>query len=450
MAATGMAATGVAAALILGFYAVVESAVVLPLTLEALFLAGVTWFLVLRYDSDEPTDVWLGRLLLAALVVRLGLAVGINFVLSGSLFAPDVADYEYFGRRLSQYWQGEVRTPGSAFEVWQAGYHYVNGAFFYLFGGVSPLGPVVLNIFVSLWTVILGFRLGCMFGSVRMGKALAVLVAFFPSLVLWSVLNIRDAISTFLVTLAVYVVIMLSRRVRGSDLLLLGVALLCLSLIRQYMVVLVVLGAVVGLVAIVRKGRVLQTMVVGGVLCVAIVFGVETLGILERVPAETPFEAVAGLRESMTIGAGSTFGAQLDPSTPTGALLALPVGLVYLLFAPFPWTVSSLLQMLTLPEVLLWYLLLPFTVFGVKALLSRGSSDVLIPVGVLMVVLSSYALVEGNMGTAYRHRAQIMPLLFLFTAAGIVAFLKWNKERREKRHRRRRAARASMRRGSIQ
>ena len=42
-----------------------------------------------------------------------------------------------------------------------------------------------------------------------------------------------------------------------------------------------------------------------------------------------------------------------------------------------------------------------------------------VPVSVLLVVVSSYALVEGNFGTAYRHRAQIMPLFFVFSGVGL-------------------------------
>jgi hypothetical protein len=52
-------------------------------------------------------------------------------------------------------------------------------------------------------------------------------------------------------------------------------------------------------------------------------------------------------------------------------------------------------------------------------------SAALVPASVLLVVVSSYALVEGNFGTAYRHRAQIMPLFFVFAGVG----LSWLKAR---------------------
>ncbi len=60
----------------------------------------------------------------------------------------------------------------------------------------------------------------------------------------------------------------------------------------------------------------------------------------------------------------SAYGTEYDVSTPGGALQALPVGLVYLLFAPFPWAISSVRQLLVLPETLVWYALMPAFVQG--------------------------------------------------------------------------------------
>ena len=69
--------------------------------------------------------------------------------------------------------------------------------------------------------------------------------------------------------------------------------------------------------------------------------------------------------DQATLGA-SGFGREYDVSTPAGALAALPTGLVYLLFSPFPWAVASLRQALVLPETLVWYGLMPSFVRGLR------------------------------------------------------------------------------------
>jgi hypothetical protein len=116
----------------------------------------------------------------------------------------------------------------------------------------------------------------------------------------------------------------------------------------------------------------------------------------------------------------SGFGQQHDVSTPTGALATLPVGLVYLLFAPFPWSISGLRQALVAPETLVWYALMPAFVRGVTLGLKKQFSAIM-PIVVFAVSLTvAYALMQGNIGTAYRQRTQITMFFFIFMAVGVV------------------------------
>jgi hypothetical protein len=120
-------------------------------------------------------------------------------------------------------------------------------------------------------------------------------------------------------------------------------------------------------------------------------------------------------------GSRSAYGTAYDVTTPGGALLALPVGLVYLLFAPFPWAVRGVRQLLTLPETLVWYALMPAFVRGLVHAIRHRLRDIL-PILVFTITLTlAYALMQTNMGTAYRQRTQITMFFFIFMAVGIVA-----------------------------
>jgi hypothetical protein len=115
----------------------------------------------------------------------------------------------------------------------------------------------------------------------------------------------------------------------------------------------------------------------------------------------------------------SGFGREYDVSTPSGALAALPTGLVYLLFAPFPWAVSGLRQALAVPETLVWYALMPAFVRGLSVAVKRQLKAVL-PILVFAVSLTgAYALMQGNIGTAYRQRTQITMFFFIFMGVGL-------------------------------
>jgi bacteriorhodopsin len=93
-----------------------------------------------------------------------------------------------------------------------------------------------------------------------------------------------------------------------------------------------------------------------------------------------------------------------------------------LMFAPFPWQLSSLRQSITLPEMIVWWISFPLLVLGlwftVKFRL-RQASPILIFTAMLTV---AYSVFEGNVGTAYRQRAQLLVFYFIFVGVGLVLF----------------------------
>jgi hypothetical protein len=154
--------------------------------------------------------------------------------------------------------------------------------------------------------------------------------------------------------------------------------------------------------------------------------------------ANLQFEQYANLeqlqrsRQDLASSANSGFGRDVDVSTTTGALLTIPTGIVYLLFAPFPWQLGSLRQSLTFPEMLIWWAAFPLLILGVWFSLKyrlRQMSPILIFTSMLTV---AYSVFQGNVGTAYRQRAQILVFYFIFVAVGSVLV----KEKRDARRRR--------------
>src|SRR5438067_13662997 len=76
-------------------------------------------------------------------------------------------------------------------------------------------------------------------------------------------------------------------------------------------------------------------------------------------------ETVQRSRADAARSAQSGFGQDVDVSSTSGALSTIPLGIVYLLFAPFPWQLGSLRQSLTLPEMILWWFSFPLLVLGI-------------------------------------------------------------------------------------
>jgi hypothetical protein len=150
-------------------------------------------------------------------------------------------------------------------------------------------------------------------------------------------------------------------------------------------------------------------------------------------------ESVQRSRDDLARSGESGFGSDLDVSTTEGAITAIPVGLAYLLLAPFPWEVRNVRQAITLPEILIWWAMMPLLVYGLWYTLKNRLRNA-IPVLIFTLMLTiAYSIFQGNVGTAYRQRTQIQVFLFIFIAVGwtLIQENKENKKnlRQEKRRR---------------
>src|SRR5258706_10404129 len=140
--------------------------------------------------------------------------------------------------------------------------------------------------------------------------------------------------------------------------------------------------------------------------------------------------------------AQSGFGQDIDVSTPEGVLSAIPVGLTYLMLAPFPWQLASLRQMITLPEMVVWWSSLPLIVLGVVFSIKHRIREVAPILIFTTLLMLTYSILIVNVGTAYRQRAQLLIFYFIFAAIGFVLI----KEKREDKMRKRMAEKNEARR----
>ena len=407
----------VVASALIGFSVILNPGVALPFSIELIVLFALTLWGLSR-EPDPDLRRWLTRLALATLALRLLMVLVVQFNFSPYFFAPDAAAYERIGKDISDYWAGAGFTPQAIRDGWRPGYYHLNALFYTAFGE-SRLGLVVLNMFAGVWTALITFYLTKEILPVASAKAAAVLTGVFPSMVLWSVLNIRDALATLCTVLIVLYGMRLSKRFQLSHLWVFGVAVLGLSLLRDYMAFLVVLGLAIGSVTAVRRERVVGTMLFGTLVAVALTYFADQVGLFSTLRPEGLLETAQALRGGLQRGATSAFGVGAETRTIGAALQYIPIGGSYLLFAPFPWAIDTTLQAAAMPETLLWYPLFLLSLLGFRISVRNRLTAALVPVSVLLVVVSSYALVEGNFGTAYRHRAQIMPLFFVFSGVGL-------------------------------
>jgi hypothetical protein len=126
------------------------------------------------------------------------------------------------------------------------------------------------------------------------------------------------------------------------------------------------------------------------------------------------------VRKDLATSASSGFGSDIDISTPAGALTSLPTAAATFLIGPFPWQFSGGRQLVALPDVVVWWLLLPSLWRGLRTAGRRIGRGVLIVVLPAMMTTALLALVVGNLGTVVRERAQVSIMLIPLLALGLV------------------------------
>jgi 4-amino-4-deoxy-L-arabinose transferase-like glycosyltransferase len=396
--------------------------------LLAFFVAGLLNLVVLhsvRSRTAASDRAFLGRVYLWAVSLRYVLAVVLNIFVVDSVFAiafwGDSAAYDLGGHQLSLKWSGEAITSAyMSTAVSGYGWVYFVGFIYYVFGR-NQLLVQLLNGLMSGLTVLVIYGIASRLFDRATARWAALFMAFFPQMVFWSTGMYKDPPILLCIAVAMYAVVSLRERVSLSLIGLFVAVVVCLMTLRFYVAYFVVFATLVAFVFGQRRGGV--RMVFTYAALGALLFGVLNIAVkretLEEQATFVSLERLQITRGDQAMWSSSGFGQEYDVSTPAGALATLPIGLVYLLFAPFPWSVSGLRQALVVPETLVWYALMPAFVRGLVFGLRRQLSATAPIVAFALSLTLAYALMQGNVGTAYRQRTQVTMFFFIFMAAGI-------------------------------
>jgi hypothetical protein len=286
--------------------------------------------------------------------------------------------------------------------------------------GPSELALRIAVGVVGAYTAVRVYHLGRELFGEQAGLLAGWLAACWPSLIIWSAQGLRDPLLVLLwCEVALAVLRVCGRRPLGGFLGL-AVAMYGFILLRPYVAVWASRGVALSLLlAAARGARSAKLLAVAWTGLVLLVGGVGFLGAdyLRGADLSTATEIHRAFE-----GGGSSFAAEVDLSTYQAAVRYLPVGLAYFVLAPFPWQTGSRLQMSTMLEQPIWYAALALGLWGLLSAVSRR-----VPVGLalpalLLPALAFYALVMSNVGTAYRNRAQFMPMVFVYAAEGALAW----------------------------
>jgi hypothetical protein len=393
-------------------------------------LAPSSWE-VDRSSSERGERAFLAKIVFWAFLARGAVSLVLHQTGWWEYLGADEGTFDSNGRVFFLFLRGDLPfSVGSKLGAHdEVAYPYLVGALYYAFG-LSKFLPLLVNCAAGAALVYPIHALAGRFGGRQAARRAAFLVAFFPSLVLWSALMVRDVWALLFIAGALYYADRIRRHIALQDLAgLLGCA-AALSFFRSYIAI-IVLAAIA--VALVLARRSVPKAVFSGItVMVLLILALRVGAMNDALFDRADFQSLSQIRHFNSLGStGAGSLGTADVSTPTAALTYLPLGLLYFYCSPLPWQVGSPRQVLALADLLLWYACLPAVVYGMAWLL-RHRFRAALPLLLAVIGISVlYALVEGNIGIIFRHRAQI--IVPLCAVAGVGYALKKRRARKESR-----------------
>ena len=399
--------------------------------------AAVAGILIRR---NREHGSYLIKLFMFALLVRIALASALFAMKGQDFFGGDAWTYDTNGMWQLLAWGGDPNAQANVDQFvgtsFRSGWGMVSMvAAVYAVVGRNMLAVQFFNSVLGAATAPIIYLCAYdVFKNRRVAIVAGLAVAFYPSLVLWSAQGLKDGPIVFFLAVSILATLRLGQKMspRYTAVLVAGLfGVLAFRFYVFYMMLVAVGGAfIVGMRAVTLQSMARQFAVI-----VVLGLALTYLGVTRYASAQyeefSDLQRLQVSRQDLST-AQSGFGKDVDVSTTGGALSAIPLGLLYLLFAPFPWQLGSLRQSLTIPEMVIWWTSFPLLVLGCWFSLKHRLRQ-MSPIFIFTTMLTlAYSVVQGNVGTAYRQRAQLLVFYFIFVAVGAVLLKEKREEKRQK------------------
>lgn len=414
-----------------------------------LMLAGglLVWWLAGR-SAERPDSLFLQRAVAATFALRAAFSVFQHkiYPYANQMFAADARARYTWAMRDAQLWHEGLRVPHlprTLFETHSMLVNLKTTALIYVFGPSAMLPEafvITLNVSICIAVYLICRQVRATHEATR---AAVVFGAFLPSLIFWSTQDLKDPVTATCIAWAVLAMLKVGDRAQGGYLFLLIVADLAAIVYRPYVGILLVVGQGLAAAYSLRLPRTVLGSLVRVTLFalmtpIALHFGVQemqnTYG--EKMDLQWAVDSFGTFRESgIALGdiKGSEYVIPLNASTPTQAILQLPLRVALLLLSPIPLFPGTFRRLLVYPEMWFVYLfIVPRFAVGVGEAWRKKRSALLAILLTVAPIVVSYALKTAVSGEAIRMRSQFMPILLIFAGVGHAVIARRRAERKQR------------------
>ncbi|MCG2791302.1 MAG: hypothetical protein L6305_06090 [Actinomycetia bacterium] len=378
---------------------------------------------------DSPTEFNKIFFLFAAgffirILVTLFLYSTLNILqINDGFLIGDGQSYSLNGWKISRLWNLGIMVNKANFT---SGFGSLSGtvgnydffnAIIYYFSGYNPIILFFINCLASSLLIVFIYIIANKIFSNEIAWLASAFCAFFPSFILWSSQNLKDPLTNLCIVSFLYFLIKLRYELKVSSIIFLFLSVISLCYLRMLIIAPL---AVISIASFFLCYKVrIEIKIVFIILALLL-----ALSLFKHVFS---YHFISGLLEDIdTTRRGMAYGnlayfQNFKISSIGTLLLYIPLGFFAVWFSPFPWQIGSISQIFVLPEMLLWYIFIPFLCRGIYISLKDKKASSYIILITLLVFSIFLGVYESNLGTLYRHKAVIIMLAYIFISAGLLA-----------------------------
>lgn len=426
-----------------------------PGSLFIFLLAVITTVFLTFFMKDKEEKKFIRRLFLVGFIARvvIVLVISILAIFSGQIMnfyythgcpnysTPDIIDDSgYYTLRsfyTTLYLQGVPLTPYTIRAVVKqiygfTGFIYVLAGYFMVFG-YGPISSRFINCFLgALTAVVIYFMVRRIFGR-GPAKISAVLAAFFPSLFLWSVTNLKETSYIFFVYLMLLAAVKFKESRKVIYIVISLVSLFIQTFLRGGYEEVIFIGLFVifadlfmEMVVALYKKKKLTFILFMGFLAISLL-AVNRSRIMPKF--ELLKEKVLAQHRGISSATGSSYRLLSQDIlnsqrtlTNSQFLQMVARGWLHILLEPFPWKIKTKLLLLSSPQIILWYGLLLFAVIGMVMAARYRFRESFILFLYFFFMASALGATGGNIGTIFRLRDVCTPVLLIYAGLALANF----------------------------
>ena len=375
------------------------------------------------------------RLFFVGLLLRLAVVLVLHFsAIERTLkLTQDASLYDRMGKQIANYFRngGETNWPFRVSNVLGHLYEYFVGITYYLTDD-SVLAVRVVNALCGSLVILVTWRMARYFTNADTAFRCGLGACFFPTMIYYSCLPVRDAQSTLGMALVFLGMTAITSSGKQWHMMALPLGLLLTAGYRAYMafalVMLIPLAWLVTLlvtrsnedVKLVRRNLIIALLAAAVICPVA----VAKLSSTRKVEKTMSIDSWNRIRKQLNTGSGALYEDGAVPGLGESAVetvQSVAIGIYFFFVSVNPTEIRSVRQCLALPEVLLVLYMMPSLWRGVRRVMRQHRFEFLSVLIVVAAITLAYSSATTNAGPLLRWRLQVANVYIVLAVIGFAA-----------------------------